>query len=240
MINVGQGMLAQMNAQQDHPVYGHSQGTNEDGSSFETCWGTRGLYISSNASGAWENVGPFFSPIKTVQPVEIKWIGSPNFSPGRPSGAPIAIVVHTMGGSLGSTDNWFNDPTNNDASAHFGVGLNGEVHGYVKTTDRAWANGVVEDGNTWFGPHGVNPNNVTVSIETEDLNDPNQAVSDAQWDSVVSVAQTIKEQYPDSIKYVTSHSVISPSSRAHCCGTRWIGSGRLAALADKLGLELRV
>ena len=58
-IVVGPGMQARMTANQDHPIYGHEQGQNEDGSSYEKCWGTKGLYISSNASGHWENLGPF-------------------------------------------------------------------------------------------------------------------------------------------------------------------------------------
>jgi hypothetical protein len=59
---VGTGMQTYMATQQDHPVYGHEQGQNEDGSQFERCWGAKGLYISSNASGEWENVGPFWRP----------------------------------------------------------------------------------------------------------------------------------------------------------------------------------
>jgi hypothetical protein len=58
-ITVGQGMQELMDSLQDHPFYGHEQGVNEDGSQYEKCWGTKGLYISSNASGAWENTGPF-------------------------------------------------------------------------------------------------------------------------------------------------------------------------------------
>ena len=54
------------------PIYGHEQGQNEDESSYEKRWGTKGLYIGANASGQWENVGPFWSyergiPIRTMQ-----------------------------------------------------------------------------------------------------------------------------------------------------------------------------
>jgi hypothetical protein len=52
-------MQARMDQNSDHPIYGHELGQNEDGSHFERCWGTKGLYISSNASGQWENLGPF-------------------------------------------------------------------------------------------------------------------------------------------------------------------------------------
>ena len=62
-INVGPGMTQQMANNNDHPVYGHEIGSvqNGDGSEyqFEKCWGTKGFYLSSNASGNWENLGPF-------------------------------------------------------------------------------------------------------------------------------------------------------------------------------------
>lgn len=61
-ITVGQGMAARMQVMGDHPIYGHEEGdtTNQDGSIYhwEKCYGTRGLYISSNSIGSWENVGP--------------------------------------------------------------------------------------------------------------------------------------------------------------------------------------
>ena len=59
MITVGAGMQSKMAENNDHPIYGHETGQNEDGTQFERCWGTKGLYISSNASGDWENLGPF-------------------------------------------------------------------------------------------------------------------------------------------------------------------------------------
>jgi hypothetical protein len=62
-ITVGPGMAQQMANNGDHPLYGHESGTigNQDGTeySYEKCWGTKGLYVSSNANGQWENVGPF-------------------------------------------------------------------------------------------------------------------------------------------------------------------------------------
>ena len=52
-----------MDDNQDEPLHGHNEGSvsNQDGStySFETCWGAKGFYISSNASGEWVNAGPF-------------------------------------------------------------------------------------------------------------------------------------------------------------------------------------
>lgn len=62
-ITVGQGIRTRMDDNGDDPLYGHAEGTvtNQDGSiyQYETCWGEKGFYISSNASGTWINAGPF-------------------------------------------------------------------------------------------------------------------------------------------------------------------------------------
>lgn len=61
-ITVGQGMSDRMQAMGDHPIFGYESGvtTNQDQTTYnwEKCYGTRGVYISSNATGSWENIGP--------------------------------------------------------------------------------------------------------------------------------------------------------------------------------------
>ena len=162
-------------------------------------------------------------------------MGSPNYHRGRPAGAPTALVVHTMGGSLAGCDAWFGQSIS-QVSAHYGVGLGGELHQYVRLNDVAWANGVLELGNTWPGPAGINPNSLSVSIETEDRGMNNMPVSDEQYASTLAVARIALEHFPQ-LKYVMPHTVVSPRSRPNCCGNRWIRSGRLADLALALGLE---
>jgi hypothetical protein len=44
------------------------------------------------------------------------------------------------------------------------------------------------------------------------------------------------KQYPK-IQYLVTHRSISPETRASDPGSRWIRSGRFAALASELGLE---
>src|SRR5579859_3333036 len=112
--------------------------------------------------------------------VMTSWVGSPNFWSGRAAGPPIAVVLHTMAGSIDSCDAWFSNPRA-EVSAHYGVGLDGAIHAYVRTRDTAWANGILEADNTWVGPAGVNPNRLTVSIESEDLGDPSQEVTDEEY-----------------------------------------------------------
>jgi N-acetylmuramoyl-L-alanine amidase len=164
----------------------------------------------------------------------ILWVGSPNHFAGRAGHVPMALVIHTMGGTLAGTDAWFANPAS-QVSAHYGVSLAGVVHQYVALEDGAWSNGDLEAGNRWPGPAGVNPNYLTCSIETEDLGNAAQPVTDAQFASVLAVGRLVLTRYP-SITLLVSHSVISPHSRPNCPGSRWIASGRFADLAAELGL----
>jgi LysM repeat protein len=160
---------------------------------------------------------------------------SRNIWEGRPFGEPIAIVLHTAHGSLEGMDHWFQDDESQH-SAHFGVGLDGRIHQYVELKDRAWANGTIETGSTWPGPAWINPNHITVSIETEDLADASQPVTEAQYQATLAAARIAIKQYPK-IRYLVTHRAISPETRASDPGSRWIRSGRFAALASELGLE---
>ena len=86
--------------------------------------------------------------------------------PGKSSGVERparGLVLHVMQGTLEGTDAWFHNPQSG-VSAHFGVGVNGELYQWVDTTEKAWAQG---NGNTsWY------------SVETEGyLSDP---LTDAQ------------------------------------------------------------
>jgi N-acetyl-anhydromuramyl-L-alanine amidase AmpD len=136
---------------------------------------------------------------------------------------------------MDAMDAWFLDDRS-EHSAHFGIGLDGRVHQYVDVRDRAWANGTIEAGSAWPGPAGVNPNHVTVSIETEDLGDASQVVTEAQYQATLAAARMTLKQYPK-IRYLVTHRAISPETRSADPGARWIRSGRFAALAAELGLE---
>jgi len=140
-----------------------------------------------------------------------------------------------MGGTLEGCDSWFQNSAS-QVSSHYGVGLAGELHQYVKLEDRAWMNGILESGNKWPGPPGVNPNSLSVGIETEDNGSGATEVSQACYESVVDACLIALTLYPD-IQYLMDHQVISPQSRPVCAGNRW-RSGRIQDLADELGLEL--
>jgi hypothetical protein len=84
----------------------------------------------------------------------ITWIGSPNYYNGRDGYHVDHITLHIMVGYLTSADNYFQLPASS-ASAHYGIGGNGEIHQYVSEADGSWS-----DAN-------YASNNRTISIEHE-------------------------------------------------------------------------
>jgi N-acetylmuramoyl-L-alanine amidase len=128
-----------------------------------------------------------------------------NYSEGRRY--PIqGVVIHTMSGHLGSetsgTGHWFGNCTANGGrpsfvSAHYGVGLNGTVHQYVRERDAAYHAGTV------YRPTArlvrdrprQNPNDYTVGIETEDGALPWRVRPEAQVAAVVELCYRICRGY---------------------------------------------
>lgn len=94
----------------------------------------------------------------------IKQVPSPNHS-GPRSRPLIAIVLHIMDGSLKGTDAWFQNPAS-QASAHYGIGKDGEIHQYVQDSNVAWHAGRVDKPTVPVIP-GVRPNYYTLGIEHE-------------------------------------------------------------------------
>lgn len=171
------------------------------------------------------------------------WVGSHNFRPHRPY-PPIALVIHTMGGTLAGTDRWFQDPASS-VSAHFGAGDRGELHQYVLVRDTAYGNGIKEPGNRWAEvcqragrPElaAENPNGVTVSVETEDFGIGTHPVSEDEYAATLTAGRLALAQAP-TILVLTAHHVISPQTRPYCPGTRWT-EGRIQQLAQDLVLDL--
>lgn len=188
----------------------------------------------------WEGNISAREPLYVLPPpppqVNVVWIGSPNHYVGRAGWPVVAIVIHTMAGTLASCDSWFQNPAA-QVSSHYGIGLQGQQHQYVKLADGSWANGILEPGNQWVPIVGnsANPNYQTVTIETEDNGSGATPVTDQQYASTLAVSRLAMQTYP-SIKYLMSHRTISPQSRPSCCGNRWWGSGRFDELAADLGL----
>ncbi len=153
--------------------------------------------------------------------LDLTWIGSPNYTAGRKS--VLAIVDHIMEGTLAACDVWFQQ-TATPVSAHFGIGKNGEIHQYVRTTDTAWANGVLNRPDTsieWIKNcvvNGVNPNSVTVSIEHEGKS--GEAFTEAQYQATLKVHRYLIATYkiPVDVQHIVGHNKIDSVNRARCPG----------------------
>ena len=131
-----------------------------------------------------------------------------------------------------------------ELSCHYAVGLDGSIDAFIDPGDRAWSNGILEPGNTWrlvaqacgIDP-AMNPNHVTVTCDTRDDGLLEREVPEAQFAGVLFAAREAQARYPGSIRYLLRHADISPQSRAHCPGERWVASGRFCQLAHALQLR---
>lgn len=144
----------------------------------------------------------------------IKQIPSPNFTIGRNGQKPIAVVLHIMGGSIGSCDNWFSQSISH-VSAHYGIGQNGEIHQYVKEENQAWANGG-RNKPTWQLIKPEDPNQYTIAIEHE--GNEYSVWSDAMKDASSNLIQQICARYniPIDRSHIIGHYEINSVTRPNC------------------------
>ena len=147
----------------------------------------------------------------------IKWIGSPHFSATSKKHKTIAIVNHIMQGTLIGTDSWFKNPAS-QASSHFGVGKNGEIHQYVSLDNPAWANGAVNKPD-WPLLTGINPNYYTVSIEHEGYT--GDVMTEAQYQATLSLNRWLVDllRIPVTRDNIIGHYRIDSVKKSRCPGT---------------------
>ncbi len=160
-------------------------------------------------------------------------IPSPNFTDGRKIYKPEAIVIHIMEGSLSGTDSWFKNPASK-VSAHYGIGLNGEVHQYVAEINTAWHAGRVNAPSWQLIKHAsngqfINPNFYTVGIEHEGNESSNW--TDAMYNSSSEMVRTICKRWniPIDRNHVIGHHEIY--SLKTCPGNR-VDFNKLIAMAS--------
>lgn len=141
---------------------------------------------------------------------------TPNFNIGRKGTIPDVIVLHISTGSLASCDDWFSQSIS-QVSAHYIVGLNGEIHQYVNENDTAWANGqvviptakIIKDRST------INPNLYSVSIEHEGTDLAN--APESQLNASVELIRAIAGRYsiPLDRNHIIAHREIK-STKPNC------------------------
>lgn len=101
---------------------------------------------------------------------------------GNPERIITKIIIHTMEGTFNGTVSWFQNPKSK-SSAHYLVGLKGQVSQMVKESDTAY--------------HATNyPYNLSsIGIECEDGGKPVSVRTDALYESVAQLVADIAKRY---------------------------------------------
>ncbi len=157
--------------------------------------------------------------------------GTPNMGVGRAGHSPKAVVVHIAQGSEGGTISWFLNPESN-VSSHFFVCLDGRVRQFVKVSDTAWANGVLQAPHvqsspvimSWSKtPHDPSwpaglPNLESISIELEGNYQDDPTVQ--QWRSLVTLIAVlcVDNAIPAERGYILGHYQITSRDKKNCPG----------------------
>ena len=129
------------------------------------------------------------------------WHPSPNFSTGN---TPRIYVLHIMQGSLAGTDSWFTThAAQAGASAHFGIGKDGQVIQWVDTANASW--------------NCASGNHVTIGVEHEGF--AGQTLTDAQLAADRKLAAWCEKV----------HGIpLTPTDSVEGHGTGWHGMGGAA------------
>lgn len=135
--------------------------------------------------------------------MQAQWLGSPNYTPGRGGQRVQIIVIHTMVGTIASANARFQQAAQ-QASAHYGVGLDGSLVQWVAEKDTAYHAG------DWL------INETSIGIEHEDNGDYNGVRSDALYSASSALVSDIAKLYGIALDraHVRKHSEVSDSPTA--------------------------
>lgn len=164
-----------------------------------------------------------------------RWYGatwrpiSCNWSPGTAEPNKL-FIVHVMQGSLWGTDAWFRKPVA-QASAHFGVGLDGQCLQWVDTDQMAW--------------HACNANGRSIGVETEGY--AGQPFTSRQVSTIAHLFSWAHETYPSISMWMNTNPVSGSGLSYHGLGgADWCGhyscpgDPRIRQLRDILAMAKRV
>lgn len=154
-------------------------------------------------SGLQPAAGGGHGPVNSYRNPRATWLGSPNFTPdrdGHDMTQPSWVVLHTMVGTEAAADARFQQPSE-QASATYGVRLDGTVVQWVDERDAAWANGAT-------GRGGKGDNLDSISIEHEDNGDFNGPRTPELYAASAALVREVCTRYA------------IPIDRAHVIGHR--------------------
>lgn len=83
-----------------------------------------------------------------------------------------------------------------------------------------------------LGPDGPSVNHYSVGISFVNLNDGIDPYTPSQIDQAVALGKALKQQFPDSLRWVTSHAIVSPGRKTDPKGFD------LDEYAAKIGLQV--
>ncbi len=149
---------------------------------------------------------------------------------GRDGNTPKYIILHaTAGGSTAQgIAEYFQgtENTTNPVSAHYIIGLDGTIVQCNSESDGAWANGYLSPGHDGWWDTGINPNNITISIEhvksTIDNSSPltlEQQRASFGLIQHICVRHNIPMRAADENGGITGHFSIDPVNRSRCPGS---------------------
>ena len=166
-----------------------------------------------------------------VYGIPVKWIGCADENKfATDDGLPKEVIVeHIAEGSLAGADSWFNNPAS-QASTNFMVGLNGEIHQYVRIFGEApFANGVDRRNaakvakmdpriKALWEKHGwANLNKLSLSVEHEGHS--GDALTPKQFDASTKLTATLGKIIGKSGPDLTAgHYPFDPIDRPNCPG----------------------
>ncbi|WP_213997200.1 MULTISPECIES: N-acetylmuramoyl-L-alanine amidase [Tepidanaerobacter] len=151
--------------------------------------------------------------------MEIKWVGSPNYTSGRKGKKIIAIVNHITAGDYPGCLSWMQNPKA-QASAHYLITKAGKILQLVKESDTAWHAGAVNKPN-WKYYDGTNPNYYTIGIEHEGF--PETGITEAQYQATLWLQKQIIQRYdiPIDSDHIIGHYRIDSVNRPNCPGPKF-------------------
>lgn len=159
-----------------------------------------------------------------------------NYSKGRRYWTPGLITLHTTEGSYEGACSWFCN-SSSGVSAHFVVGLDGEITQCVDLADTAYVNGTTfnSSDNRYYGKatnpivkqRNANANSYTVGIEIAGFYDEKTkqcTMTDAQKNAVIElidyIITEVKKKYGNSIPVdrtrICGHYEVNPITKPFC------------------------
>lgn len=152
-----------------------------------------------------------------------------SYFPKRNGFLPRYIIIHgTAGGtSAAAIATYFQNeqggPTS--SSAHYIIGVEGEIIQTVLEGDGAWSNGLLSTGHDTFWQESINPNLLTISIEhckpsTNNSDELSPAQKASSFELVRWICSTwkIPMRWADANGGITGHYSIDPINRWNCPG----------------------